>query len=137
MFQEKDLNEFINRMFENAINAKSDVKEGLTTFRKYLEDTSMCDEDYLRMLDKIIECSSELLELKKKMNNLDVASFVEHALNDQTQSVAPKQKKKSPPKRRNIVSDNCMSNISTSSRCGSSSSSFSSSCGGGSYTDRC
>ena len=133
MFEVENLNEFINMMFECAIKSDSDVKDGLVTCRKYLADTSMCDDEYLRKLDKIIECSSELLELKKKMNNLDVASFVEHALNEQ----APKQKKKSPPKRRNIVSDNCMSNISTSSRCGSSSSSSSSSCGGGSYTNRC
>lgn len=134
MFQEKDLNEFINMMFENAINTKSDVKEGLITCRKYLKDTSMCDDEYLSKLDKIIECSQELLELKKKINNLDVASFVEHALNNQTQTITPKQKKKSPPKRRSIVSDNCMSNSSTNSRCGGSSNSR---CGGGSYTDRC
>lgn len=136
MFEVENLNEFINRMFDNAVKSKSDVKEGLITFRKYLDDTSMCDEDYLRMLDKIIECSSELLALKKKINDFDVAFFVENSLNNQNQSVVPKQKKKSQV-RRSVVSDRCgSSSSSTNNRCGGTSI-YSDSCGGGSYTDRC
>lgn len=135
MFQEKDLNEFINMMFENAINTKSDVKEGLVTCRKYLSDTSMCDDEYLRILDKIIECSQELLSLKKKMNNFDIVSFVEQSLNNQVENVVPKKKKKTLV--RSIVSDRCgSSSSSTNNRCGGTST-YSDSCGGGSYTNRC
>ena len=133
MFQEKDLNEFINMMFVNAINTKSDVKEGLVTCRKYLSDTSMCDGEYLRILDKIIECSQELLSLKKKMNNFDVVSFVEQSLNNQVENVVPKKKTLV----RSIVSDRCgSSSSSTNNRCGGTST-YSDSCGGGSYTNRC
>ena len=39
MFDEEQLNEFINRMFENANSTDNSVKEGLTNFRKYLKDT--------------------------------------------------------------------------------------------------
>ena len=137
MFEVENLNEFINRMFDNSIKSKSDVKEGLSTFKKYLEDTSMCDDDYLKMLNKIIECSHELLELKKKMGNLDVVFFVEHTLNNQTKTVVPKQRKKSPPKNRNIVSDACGLGSSSGNRYGSTSI-YSDSCGGGGgYSSRC
>lgn len=132
MFEVENLNEFINKMFTNAIKSRSDVKEGIVTFRKYLKETSMCDDEYLRILDKIIECSHELLELKKKMNNLDVVFFVEHTLNEQTQ-----QNNKKSTKRlvKTFVLDNCGSS-GYSSSCGTSSSS-SDRCGGGGYTSRC
>ena len=137
MFEVENLNEFINRMFDNAIESNSVVKTGLVTFRKYLDETSMCDEDYLKILDKIIECSSELLELKKKMRNMDVVFFVEHSLSEDKKKVLPKQKKKAQVRSRNVTSDSCgSSSNSTSSRCGSSSS-YSDSCCGGSYTRRC
>ena len=128
MFEVENLNEFINKMFTNAIKSRSDVKEGLVNFRKYLKETSMCDDEYLRVLDKIIECSHELLELKKKMNNLDVVFFVEHTLNEQTQQ----NKKGTKRLVKIVVSDNC-----GSSSCGTSSSSSDRCGGGGGYTSRC
>lgn len=128
MFQEEDLNEFINKIFDNAIESNGDVKKGLVMFKKYLDDASLCDYEYLLRVDKIIECSSEILELKKKLDGLDVMFLVENALNYQTK-VKSRKRKKSPVK---IVVDNSGS----SDRCGCSSSS-SSRCGGGSYTDRC
>lgn len=139
MFNVENLNEFINRMFDNGIKSNSNVKSGLTTFRKYLVDTSMCDEEYLQILDKVIECSDELLALKKKINTIDVVSFVENALNKENKVSAPKQKKVGTKKNRPVVtsSNSCMGSITTSSRCGSSYSSYSDSCGGGSYTSRC
>jgi tRNA(Ile)-lysidine synthase TilS/MesJ len=134
MFEVENLNEFINRMFDNAIESNSNVKTGLATFRKYLADTQMCDEEYLKVLDKVIECSNELIELKKKFNNMDIVSFVSDALNNQKK---PKQKKKTQIKNNYVTSNSCgTGRTSSSDRCGSSSSS-SSRCGGGSYTDRC
>ena len=35
MFEEEQLNEFVNRMFENASNTNSSIREGLSNFRKY------------------------------------------------------------------------------------------------------
>lgn len=136
MFDVENLDEFINRMFDNAINANSDVKEGLVTFRKYLEDTLMCDDDYLKKLDKIIECSQELLTLKQKMNGLDVTLFVKQSLSNQNKTGVSKQRKKSQVKR-NVASDRCGSSSSgVNNRCGGTST-YSDNCGGGSYTDRC
>ena len=136
MFEVENLNEFINRMFENAVKSKSDVKEGLITFRKYLADTSMCDDAYLKKLDKIIECSGELLALKKKMNNFDVAFFVDNAINSQVETVVPNKKKKTPVRRSNTISDTC-GGSSVNSRCGTINT-YSDSCGGGGgYSNRC
>ena len=39
MFEEEQLNEFVNRMFLNATNINANVKEGLSNFRKYLKET--------------------------------------------------------------------------------------------------
>ena len=134
MFEVENLNVFINRMFDNAIKSGSNVKLGLSNFRKYLADTSMCDEDYLVLLDKIINVSNELLELKRKMNDLDVVFVVECALMEK-KTVSPKKKKKT-------YSDNtdrcgAGSTITSNDRCGGSSSASSDRCGGGSYTNRC
>ena len=138
MFAVENLNEFINRMFNNAIKSNSDVKNGLSTFRKYLEDTSMCDSEYLEVLDKVIECSDELLALKSKINTVDVVSFIESAINNENKISGAKQKRVGQKKNHPVVTSNsCMGSTITSSRCGSSSPSYSSSCGGGSYTSRC
>ena len=74
--QEEQLNEFVNRMFLNATNINANVKEGLSNFRKYLKETKMCEESYLKKLDKIIECSSEILALKSKIGNIDVTTLI-------------------------------------------------------------
>ena len=76
MFDEAQLNEFINRMFYNAKNSNHDIKEGLKTFRKYLEETSMCTSEYLKKIDKIIECSDELIALKTKIGSIDVTTLI-------------------------------------------------------------
>ena len=56
MFSEEQLNEFVNKMFENASNStNNNAKEGLSTFRKYLGETNMCSPEYLKKLDKKIE----------------------------------------------------------------------------------
>ena len=137
MFNVDNLNEFVNKMFDNGIKSNSDVKVGLTTFRKYLEETSMCDNEYLEILDKIIECSEEILALKRKITNLDVVSFIEDAMNKENMVSTPKQKKVGTKKNRPVITSNsCMGSSITSSRCGVSSS-YSDSCGGGSYTSRC
>ena len=141
MFNVDNLNEFVNKMFDNGIKSNNDVKVGLTNFRKYLMETSMCDNEYLEILDKIIECSEEILALKRKITNLDVVSFVEDSINKENMVALPKQKKVGTKKNRPIITSNsCMGSSVTSSRCGSSSPSYptySSSCGGGSYTSRC
>jgi DNA-binding ferritin-like protein (Dps family) len=140
MFNVDNLNEFVNKMFDNGIKSNSDVKVGLTNFRKYLMETSMCDNEYLEILDKIIECSEEILALKRKITNLDVVSFIEDSINKENMVATPKQKKVGTKKNRPVITSNsCMGSSTTSSRCGVSPSysSYSDSCGGGSYTSRC
>ena len=134
MFEVENLNVFINRMFDNAIKSGSNVKLGLSNFRKYLADTSMCDEDYLVLLDKIINVSNELLELKRKMNDVDVVFIVECALMEKKKSVSAKKKKKT---YNNTDRCGAGSTITSNDRCGGSSSASSDRCGGGSYTNRC
>ena len=132
MFSEKELNEFVNRMFENASTNNSDVKDGLQTFRKYLETTKMCSNEYLKKLDKIIECSSELIALRAKLCTLDVTSIIK---------TAPEKTPRQKPRQKSLgtyLSSSCMNSSPSSSRCGSSSPSYSDSCSGGSsYTNRC
>lgn len=136
MFDVENLNVFVNRMFDNAIKSGSNVKLGLSNFRKYLADTSMCDDDYLSLLDKIISVSNELLELKRKMPDVNVVFVVECALMDNKKTSVPKKKKKTYS---SSTADRCGagSTITSSDRCGGSSSVTSDSCGGGSYTNRC
>ena len=137
MFNVENLNEFVNKMFDNGIKSNSDVKVGLTNFRKYLMETAMCDNEYLEILNKIIECSEEILALKRKITNLDVVSFIEDSINKENMVATPKQKKVGTKKNRPVItSDLCSGSSVTSSRC-SYSSSYSNSCGGGSYTSRC
>ena len=140
MFNVDNLNEFVNKMLDNGIKSNSDVKVGLTNFRKYLAETAMCDNEYLEILDKIIECSEEILALKRKITNLDVVSFIEDSINKENMVATPKQKKVGTKKNRPVITSNsCMGSSITSSRCGVSPSysSYSDSCGGGSYTSRC
>lgn len=91
MFNEKELNEFVNRMFDNAKTNNDSVRTGLETFRKYLDETNMCSPEYLKKLDKIIECAPELQALKVKVDTLDVASFIEIE-SKKTPKEKPKQK---------------------------------------------
>lgn len=140
MFDVDNLNEFVNRMFDNAIKSNSSVKMGLTNFRRYLLETSMCDDEYLKILAKVISCSDELLALKKKISNLDVVSFIEDAMNKENKVSGNKEKEIGSKKNRPVITSNsCMGSSTTSSRCGVSPSysSYSDSCGGGSYTSRC
>ena len=125
MFEEEQLNEFINRMFENANSTNTSVKEGLSNFRKYLKETAMCEDTYIKKLDKIIECSTELLALKRKISTIDVTTLIP---DDNTKN-KPAQKKLGTNKQRNNTP-------SYSSTCGTSS--YSDSCGGTSrYSNRC
>lgn len=128
MFSEKELNEFVNRMFENAAkNNNQTAKEGLQTFRKYLETTKMCTPDYLKKLDKIIECSSELISLKTKVGSIDITSIIKSE---------SEKKEEAKQKTLGTYQSSCM-NQPTSSRCGSTSP-YSDNCGGGSrYSNRC
>ena len=127
MFEEEQLNEFINRMFENANSTNVSVKEGLSNFRKYLKETAMCEDTYIKKLDKIIECSSELLALKRKISTIDVTTLIP----DENSKNKTNQKKIGARKTTNN------STSSYSSTCGSSSS-YSDRCGGGSsYSRRC
>ncbi len=141
MFEEEQLNEFVNRMFENANNTNSNVREGLSNFRKYLKETKMCDESYLKKLDKIIECSSEILALKRKITNIDVTTLIPQ---EQAPTVKAPQKTLGTMPRPSTTRKKTTSNVcggstpSYSNACSSSSSSYSSSCGGGSsYSSRC
>lgn len=134
MFNEEQLNEFINRMFDNATNANLSVKEGLSNFRKYLCETKMCEESYLKKLDKIIECTPELLVLKRKLGNIDVMSLIP----DEETSIKSSQKSLRKNKSNRTTNVCGGSSSSYSSSCSNSSSSYSNSCGGGSsYTRRC
>lgn len=138
MFDVDNLNEFVNRMFDNAIKSNGSVKMGLTNFRRYLLETSMCDDEYLKVLAKVISCSDELLALKKKIPNLDVVSFIEDAINKENNTASSKPKEKGKKKNSPVTTSNsCMGSSITSSRCGSSSPSYSDNCGGGGYTSRC
>lgn len=141
MFDEEQLNEFVNRMFDNATNTNSSVKEGLSNFRKYLKETKMCEESYLKRLDKIIECSSEILALKAKLGNIDITTLIPQ---DEKPSVKAPQKTLGTMPRTSATRKRQTSNIyggstpSYSSSCSSSTPSYSNSCGGGSsYTSRC
>ena len=134
MFDVENLNEFVNRMFDNAIKSNSSVKMGLTNFRRYLLETSMCDAEYLKILAKVVECSDELLALKRKMPNLDIVSFVDDAINKENKT--SKQKKVGTKKNTSVTtSDPCRGVTYTSDRCGSSS--YSDRCGPSGYTSRC
>lgn len=141
MFSEKELNEFVNRMFDNAVNNSNDgVKEGLKTFRKYLGETKMCSLEYLKKLDKIIECSSELLALKAKVDSIDVTSIIK------TEPEKTPKKKEQPPQKTKGTWPSYQANSNnhrshyvepfSSSSCGGSTPSYSSSCGGSSPTYR-
>lgn len=141
MFDEEQLNEFVNRMFDNATNTNSSVKEGLSNFRKYLKETKMCEESYLKKLDKIIECSSEILALKRKLGNIDVTTLIPQ---DEKPNVKAPQKTLGTMPRTSTTRKRQTSNLcggstpSYSSSCSSSTPSYSNSCGGGSsYTSRC
>ena len=134
MFDEAQLNEFINRMFYNAKNSNHDIKEALETFRKYLEETSMCTPEYLKKLDKIIECSDELTALKTKIGLIDVTTLIpgEPVVIKRTAPASHQKKIGSMPKsnstRKREASYTCS---------GSNSPSYSSSCGGSSYSSSC
>ena len=132
MFSEEQLNEFVNKMFENASNStNNNAKEGLSIFRKYLGETNMCSPEYLKKLDKIIACSEELLALKAKVGTIDVASIIKvepektpkRKAAQKTIGSWPTYKANSNNHRSHYVEP-------SSSSCGGSSSSYSSSCGG-------
>ena len=133
MFEEEQLNEFINRMFENANSTNTSVKEGLSNFRKYLKETGMCEDSYIKKLDKIIECSPELLALKRKVSSIDVTTLIPDGNSKQRNP----EKQLGTKKTTRITSPSCSpSTPSYSSTCGSSSS-YSSSCGPSGYSNRC
>ena len=141
MFEEEQLNEFVNRMFLNATNINANVKEGLSNFRKYLKETKMCEESYLKKLDKIIECSSEILALKSKIGNIDVTTLIPQ---EEKPTVKAPQKNLGTMPRTSTTRKKTTSNVcggstpSYSNICLNTSSSYSSSCGGGSsYSSRC
>lgn len=142
MFDEEQLNQFVNKMIENASKTtnKTHAREGLRDFKKYLSETHMCTPEYLKKLEKIIECCDELVALKGKVSSLDVTTlFNEEATVKQPQANKGYQKTlgtKPAPKKQ--VSSTCGGSApSYSSRC-SSEPSYSSSCGGGSsYSNRC
>lgn len=94
MFKEEELNEFINRMFNNAVNSNSDVKVGLTTFRKYLEETNMCTKKYLKKIDIIISCIDELIALKLKINDLDIMTIIDTKETNEEKTIEPKAPQK-------------------------------------------
>ena len=134
MFEEEQLNEFVNRMFENASNTSTSIREGLSNFRKYLKETSMCEELYLKKLDKIIECSTELLALKRKIATIDVTTLIP---DENSKNKTPQKKIGTKKTTRINTSAPCSPSLpSYSSTCGSSSS-YSSSCGPSGYSNRC
>ena len=136
MFNVENLNEFVNRMFDNAIKSNSSVKMGLTNFRRYLLETSMCDAEYLKILAKVISCADEILALKRKIPSLDVISFIEDAINKENKVSDNKQKEIGSKKNRPVATSNsCIGSSTTSSRCGSSS--YTDRCGPSGYTSRC
>lgn len=138
MFKETDLDEFINKMFESGSKSSdNDIKTGLKNFRKYLDDTNMCSGEYLQKLDKIIECSDELVSLKSKINSLDVTSLIETS-QPTAKKELPKQKKINRMPSYQPSSNNHRSHYvyDQSSSCYGSSPTYSSSCGGGGSTYR-
>lgn len=133
MFDEEQLDLFINKMFDNAVRSENSVKDSLQSFRTQLATTNMCSPDYLKKIDKLIECSTEILALKEKVPSLTATSVVQPKPEKTTKT---KQKQKSlgtyP------TSSSCMNSTPVSNRCGTSSPSYSDSCGGSSrYTSRC
>lgn len=133
MFDEEQLDLFINKMFDNAVRSENSVKESLQSFRTQLATTNMCSSDYLKKIDKLIECSTEILALKEKVPTLTATSVVQPKSEKTTKT---KQKQKTlgtyP------TSSSCMNSTPSSNRCGASSPSYSDSCGGTSrYTSRC
>lgn len=142
MFDEEQLNEFINRMFENAskYKNKSNVSEELRTFRKYLEDTRMCSEDYLQKLDKIVKCADELVSLKGKVPALDITTIFKEEEIITRKSQSPNQKTIGQfPSYKPSTNNHRSHYINASSNaCGNSTpSSYSNSCGGGSTYRGC
>ncbi len=132
MFSEEQLNEFVNRMFENAkTSTNNSAKEGLTNFRKYLSETNMCSTEYLKKLDKIIACSDELLALKAKVATIDVTAIIKTE-SEKTPSSKKTQKSLGSWPTYKANSNNHRSHYiePASNSCGGSSPSYSSSCGG-------
>jgi len=135
MFNENDLNEFVNKMIENACKSsnKSNLKTGLSDFKKYLAETKMCSQEYLQKLDKIVKCSDELVSLKMKMGDLDIMTLFNNE-----EKAAVKQKKISTKSNNRASSNSCTGSSYTSSSCGGDSPAYSSVCGGSSsYSNRC
>jgi len=147
MFKNTDLDEFVNKMFESATNNKeSDVKGGLTTFKKYLEETSMCSPEYLTKLQKIIDCSEELLALKSKASLVDVTTLFkiepEVVYRKEEQPKQKKKEKKIEKQPSYTPSGNHRQHYvhESSNACGGSTPSYSSGCGGSStptYSSAC
>lgn len=132
MFSEEQLNEFVNRMFDNASKSTNNsAKEGLTTFRKYLGETNMCSSEYLRKLDKIIACSDELLALKAKVGTIDVTSIIKTEPEKTPKAKTPQKTIGSWPTYKPSSNNHRSHYVEpASSSCGGSSLSYSSSCGG-------
>lgn len=123
MFDEEQLDLFVNKMFDNAVRSENSVKDSLQSFRTQLATTNMCSSDYLKKIDKLIECSAEILALKEKIPSLTATSVVQPKPEKTTKT---KQKQKS------------LGTYPTSSSCMNSTPSYSDSCGGSSrYTSRC
>lgn len=67
MFEKKDIIEFLTKIIEkaNSDNAK-DTKQSISKYKEYLELTTMCDEDTIASIDKVVDCLEELITIKEK-----------------------------------------------------------------------
>lgn len=91
MFEKKDIIEFLTRIIEkaNSDNAK-DTKQSISKYKEYLELTTMCDEDTIASIDKVVDCLEELITIKEKTGICNI----EQMFNKYTDKDANKEEKK-------------------------------------------
>lgn len=144
MFIREDILEFINRIVNQSnVNDKTTIKQNIIKFREYLKLTQMGDEATITDIDIIIDCFDELMTLKSKLGDIDVAIIFQGRKNDDEK---PRRLELTRQSRydekhykhyiRNNSSSCGSSSTMSSSSCGSSSPSYSSSCGCSSPTYR-
>lgn len=144
MFICDDILEFINRIINQSnVRDKMSIKQNIIKFREYLKLTQMVDEVTIADIDIIIDCFDELMTLKSKLGDIDVAIIFHERKKDGDRPKKlelTKQSKYDEKHYKHYIRNNsssCGSSSSIgSSSCTSSSPSYSSSCGCSSSTYR-
>lgn len=139
MFIQEDILEFLTKIVDQSSTENmGEVVENISVFRDYLKLTGMTDAATLSQIDRVIDCMPEILTLKAKLGNIDIASIVCSVGANKKSSTTQKRLNKKQQPEYEEKHYRHYSQPASSSGCGSSATSYSSSCGGSvSYTSRC